>query len=312
MKGTDFSLKARRTSRIALRIPVILSPLDSGESKEFNGWTLVINQNGARLECQHGFEEGQEVEVKVLSTGKSARGKVVWSASQPDSSGTVELGVEVYQAQNLWGVGFPPDDWEAEKALRERNVAEHAGAMEQAESGPAESGPAHEEKAPFGDQPPVEKTIAEAEINSFRLSNQRLPNALKDVVEAILDGSGREISLRIEQMEKRLERVAERAQTVLDDMNQQLEQCSASIVAETTERLRFQMAELATGVHDAFMRQCISEIEKKQREAVEQVLEQSAMLAEQSVLDARAALARSLQEIAEAVGRQRETASAAA
>ena len=52
-----------------------------------------------------------EVTIQVPFNGMSQKGKVVWSRSDPNENGTYEIGVELDRPENLWGVGFPPSDW---------------------------------------------------------------------------------------------------------------------------------------------------------------------------------------------------------
>ena len=112
MNADSFSLKARRTTRIPLRIPVVLVIDENGKSRSLDGWTMIVNVHGAKIECKRRFGMQEEVVVQVPFNGKSQKGKVVWSRSQPNENGFYEIGVELDRPENLWGVGFPPSDWE--------------------------------------------------------------------------------------------------------------------------------------------------------------------------------------------------------
>jgi hypothetical protein len=113
MDDNAFSLKARRTTRIPLRIPVILVFRENEADKErtIDAWTLIVNVNGARIECKHLFEMHQEVVIRVPHLGKSQKGAIVWRDPNANEKGGFECGIKLDKAENLWGVGFPPSDW---------------------------------------------------------------------------------------------------------------------------------------------------------------------------------------------------------
>lgn len=115
MNDDSFSLKARRTTRIPLRIPIVLGFRDDGAEKErsIDAWTLIVNVNGARVECKQLFETGKEVTLRVPHLGKSQKGSVVWRDATANKNGGYECGIKLEKPENLWGVGFPPSDWTA-------------------------------------------------------------------------------------------------------------------------------------------------------------------------------------------------------
>lgn len=118
MDADRFSLKARRTTRIPLRIPVLVVIEENGKSRTLDGWTMIVNVHGAKIECKHRFGMHEEVTIQVPFNGMSQKGKVVWSKLEPNANGNYEFGVELNQPENLWGVGFPPSDWEASRGSK--------------------------------------------------------------------------------------------------------------------------------------------------------------------------------------------------
>jgi hypothetical protein len=108
MNKRDFSVEARRTTRIILRLPVSICTRDSSET--FDAWTLVINKHGARLQSKQVFRSNQEVGL-ALPNGQSATGRVIWADSIPNQEGYCEFAVELADPMNLFGVTFPPANW---------------------------------------------------------------------------------------------------------------------------------------------------------------------------------------------------------
>ena len=117
MNDDKFSLKARRTTRIPLRVPVHLVVQGEGRSRSVDGWTTIVNVQGARIECKHRLAIDEEVLLQIPFNGKAQRGRVVWSGSEANSNGNFEFGLELASPENLWGVGFPPSDWNVNRAI---------------------------------------------------------------------------------------------------------------------------------------------------------------------------------------------------
>ena len=114
----DFPLERRRTMRLTLRIPLKIEIKQIDDTYlTFDAWTTVVNKNGARIESdlasqeKSGLNLHQEVAITVPASGKSATARVAWVSKDENENGNYEFGVELEEAENLWGVQFPPDDW---------------------------------------------------------------------------------------------------------------------------------------------------------------------------------------------------------
>lgn len=99
-----------------MRVPVRLGIKEGDTSRTLSAWTLVLNRHGARMECNLCLDLDQDILVTVSTTGKSGMGKVVWRESKRNQSGKYEFAVELQEAENLWGIEFPPGDWSPRRA----------------------------------------------------------------------------------------------------------------------------------------------------------------------------------------------------
>jgi hypothetical protein len=144
--GDQFSLKARRTTRIPLRIPIQLVVQGEARARTLDAWTTIVNIHGARIECKVGLALQQEVVINVPFNGMSQKGCVVWNRKEQNERGNFEFAVELDRPENLWGVGFPPSDWDSVKA----NGNGAAGA--------APKSPERSAKTPAQPQPPAPQT----------------------------------------------------------------------------------------------------------------------------------------------------------
>ena len=110
MGADDFSLEARRSTRVPIRVPVRLGiKADEGPVQTLVAWTIVLSRYGARIECKRPLDVYQEVTVTTLA-GKeqTGTGRVVWCTSKRNDSGNFEVGLEIREANSLWGIAFPP------------------------------------------------------------------------------------------------------------------------------------------------------------------------------------------------------------
>lgn len=104
-----FSLGARRSSRVILRVPVRIRT--EGSRDAYEAWTTVVNKHGVRCEAKKGFTPEQEVGIATPG-GQTALGKVIWATRQSNGEGNFEFAVELNEPENLFGVSFPPVDWD--------------------------------------------------------------------------------------------------------------------------------------------------------------------------------------------------------
>jgi hypothetical protein len=58
---------------------------------------------------------GQVADITVFATGRTGKGKVIWADSRPNKNGNYEFALQFEGPCNLWGVEFPPEDWEKEQ-----------------------------------------------------------------------------------------------------------------------------------------------------------------------------------------------------
>ena len=108
-----YPVETRRSSRLLLAIPVELTVRDAGgELRRECTRTLFLNKHGARLRTRRRHPAGAELGVRIPHLERARKARVVWSAPDSDD-GLYETAIELAEAENFWGVQFPPDDWVA-------------------------------------------------------------------------------------------------------------------------------------------------------------------------------------------------------
>ena len=103
----------RRSTRLSISIPITISGKDAaGHTFKENTRTLIINKHGAKVATAHQLSLGAEITVENRALGRTAKGNVVWLGDKFSAKELYEIGVQLSEAQNVWGIEFPPDDWQ--------------------------------------------------------------------------------------------------------------------------------------------------------------------------------------------------------
>ena len=105
-------LGARRSTRLALQIPVILTSLDPACDFHKECKTVFVNAHGCGIIVPQLLNNKTPVTVELVSSGAKKNGLVVLAISLLENFSWF-LGVEFVSPGNLWGVENPPADWSA-------------------------------------------------------------------------------------------------------------------------------------------------------------------------------------------------------
>jgi len=129
----DILKEERRSTRLSISIPVVISGADAdGNNFSESVRTLIVNKHGGRIATTHHLAVGTEVLIENHSLGVVARALVAWLGEKQSPRGLRHVGLQLLEAQNVWGIAFPPDDWslepqeEAPIAPAELPASEHA------------------------------------------------------------------------------------------------------------------------------------------------------------------------------------------
>jgi hypothetical protein len=76
--------------------------------------TLAVNKHGGKISMAHPVALNTAVMVENPARGISAAARVVWLGEKDDSRELHDVGFQFLEAQNVWGITFPPDDWHHE------------------------------------------------------------------------------------------------------------------------------------------------------------------------------------------------------
>jgi len=112
----DIPVVGRRSARLSVIIPITIKGVArNGTPFKENTWTISVNKQGARLFAFHEPSVGDEVAIENPVLGRTAKARVVRVCEKRFPEDPYEIAIELTDAQNVWGVKFPPEDWQKEK-----------------------------------------------------------------------------------------------------------------------------------------------------------------------------------------------------
>jgi hypothetical protein len=113
--GTE--LRKRRSTRIVQAVPLVVTGVDAlGRPFAERTSTLIINCHGCRYQSKHYVLKNMWVNLEVphAEPGHSprrVRGKVAWIQRPRTVRQLFQVALELEAPGNVWGIGFPPEDW---------------------------------------------------------------------------------------------------------------------------------------------------------------------------------------------------------
>jgi hypothetical protein len=101
--------KRRRSSRIVLRIPLLVNTADPSVETQWEPVeTVLVSRHGAMVRAQQNFPVGSTLDIRVRNKELSAQARVVWTSATKTAQG-MELGFEIIDQDGFWDIKFPPE-----------------------------------------------------------------------------------------------------------------------------------------------------------------------------------------------------------
>lgn len=106
------SVVGRRSTRLSVIIPITIQGIDTtGQPFKENTWTIGVNKQGAKIATFHLLPEGGHITITNPVLGRTAKAHVMWVGEKRYKEDPYEVGIELLEAVNVWGIQFPPEDW---------------------------------------------------------------------------------------------------------------------------------------------------------------------------------------------------------
>jgi hypothetical protein len=110
-------LRKRRSSRIVQAVPLVVTGVDAlGRPFVERTSSLIINCHGCRYQSKHYVLKNMWVALEIphAEAGqppRQVRGRVAWIQRPRTVRQLFQVALELELPGNVWGIGFPPEDW---------------------------------------------------------------------------------------------------------------------------------------------------------------------------------------------------------
>jgi hypothetical protein len=122
-------LRKRRSSRIVQAVPLLVTGVDAlGRPFVERTSSLIINCHGCRYQSKHYVLKNMWVTLEIPHSEsgqppRHVRGRVAWIQRPRTVRQLFQVALELEIPGNVWGIGFPPEDWANFVAANPRSQA---------------------------------------------------------------------------------------------------------------------------------------------------------------------------------------------
>src|SRR2546428_510232 len=119
VNNASAELRKRRSTRIVQAVPLVVTGVDAlGRPFVERTSSLIINCHGCRYQSKHYVLKNMWVTMEIPhpETGqppRTVRGRVAWIQRPRTVRQLFQVALELEVSGNVWGIGFPPEDWTA-------------------------------------------------------------------------------------------------------------------------------------------------------------------------------------------------------
>src|SRR5216684_3640286 len=119
VNSASAELRKRRSTRIVQAVPLVVTGVDAlGRPFVERTSSLIINCHGCRYQSKHYVLKNMWVTMEIPhpETGqppRTVRGRVAWIQRPRTVRQLFQVALELEVSGNVWGIGFPPEDWTA-------------------------------------------------------------------------------------------------------------------------------------------------------------------------------------------------------
>jgi hypothetical protein len=117
--SNDPGTQKRRSTRIVQAVPLTVTGVDAlGQPFKERTTTVMVNCHGCKYQSKHYVPKNSIVTLDIPrpepgQPAQSVQGRVVWVQRPRTVRELFQIGLEFETPGNVWGIAFPPDDWQA-------------------------------------------------------------------------------------------------------------------------------------------------------------------------------------------------------
>jgi hypothetical protein len=170
-------LVGRRSTRLSVAVPILVNGTDAtGNPFKEHTFTLNVNKHGGEIAVNHLLVPDAEISIENISIGRKGRARVVQRRERRTPNSPYEVSVELLDPENIWGVRFPPSDWDKEsppKFIKSTSEKPVTGKEDVSTPAPVKAAP--EAAAAMG--APSAETVTPIEVRHEAAERNELPMA---------------------------------------------------------------------------------------------------------------------------------------
>jgi len=286
-------LRKRRSTRIVQAVPLVVTGVDAlGRPFAERTSTLIINCHGCRYQSKHYVLKNMWVNLEVPHpepghAPRRVRGKVAWIQRPRTVRQLFQVALELESAGNMWGIGFPPEDWFA--FSEDRPFLPNAVAPGEASGGPLPATPSEtplpiEEIEP-GVASPDNIRVFPAPASETDASMQLARQVARLLAEARhqIHAAAREAAVEAVNVERRMafDQWEQRFAAFREEVAKETTHAVGTIQEETETRARTAQAAAAEALKNELPRWLAPQLEELTHQLTAQLAREGAMQREQ-------------------------------
>jgi hypothetical protein len=281
-------LRKRRSTRIVQAVPLVVTGVDAlGRPFAERTSTLIINCHGCRYQSKHYVLKNMWVNLEVPHAEpghapRRVRGKVAWIQRPRTVRQLFQVALELEAPGNVWGIGFPPEDWF--KFPEETPFLPNAVAPGEATGSPLPPTPAGiplpiEEAEPGVATPdnirvfPAPASATDASMQLARQVARLLAEARQQIYAAAKDAAG--VAVNAERRSA-FEVWEQKFATFREEVARETAHAVGTIHEETETRARTSQVAAAEALKDELPRWLAPQLEQLTRQLTEQLAQEGA------------------------------------
>ncbi|MGB9312972.1 MAG: PilZ domain-containing protein, partial [Candidatus Acidiferrales bacterium] len=134
LQSSDPGTQKRRSTRIVQAVPITVTGTDAlGQPFKERTTTVMVNCHGCKYQSKHYVPKNSIVKLDIPRPEGgpfSTQGRVVWVQRPRTVRELFQIGLEFEAPGNVWGIAFPPEDWNAAAAESPDLIAEFSTQLE--------------------------------------------------------------------------------------------------------------------------------------------------------------------------------------
>jgi len=106
----------RRSTRLPLEVPILVTSLDPSFEFSEECITTLVNAHGCGLVVQRSFPRDLPVRLEIVPSKRQTKARVADVVPLGGTPETWLLGMELDAPGNFWGIDYAPSDWKIEES----------------------------------------------------------------------------------------------------------------------------------------------------------------------------------------------------